>query len=85
MFTELTSTDNLQTRHNDYNYQNIPAVRRNLESFPYKCLIKTWNSLTIDVKSTADRTDFENILKETLLSNYNPELQCDAGCYSCNK
>ena len=68
-----------------YNYQNIPAVKQNLESSPYKCLIKTWNSLNIDVKSTADRTDFENILKETLLSKYNPELQCHSGCYSCNK
>ena len=85
IFTDITSTDNLQTRHNDYNYQNVPAVRRNLETFPYKCLIKTWKSLTIDVKSTADKTDFENILKEIILSTYNPELQCETGCYSCNK
>ena len=75
----------MQTRHNDYNYQNVPAVRRFLETFPYKCLIKTWNSPNIDVKSTADKTDFENILKEIILSTYNPELQCETGCYSCNK
>ena len=84
IFTDITSTDNLQTRHNDYNYQNIPAVRRNLENFPFKCMIKTWNSLNIDVKSTADKNEFELILKEILFSKYNHDLQCEAGCYSCN-
>ena len=25
IFTDITSTDNLQTRHNDYNYQQVGA------------------------------------------------------------
>ena len=62
IFTDIPCTDKLQTRHNDYNYQNKAAVRGNLENFPYKCLIKTWNSLNIDVKSTADKIEFKNIL-----------------------
>ena len=85
MFTDIICTDDLQTRHNDYNYQNKPAVKRSLESFPLKCLIRTWNSLNIDIKSTADKIEFENILKEHLLSKYSSERQCDnVGCYSCN-
>ena len=82
-FTDITSTDNLQTRHNDYNYINLPAIRRNLENFPYKCLVRTWNCLNIDVKSTANKTDFEKLLKENLLSNYNTDPQCDDGCFCC--
>ena len=27
-FTDITCTDQLQTRHNDYNYQNIPATTK---------------------------------------------------------
>ena len=85
IFTDIVSTDDLQTRHNDYNYQNKPAVKHSLESFPLKCLIRTWNSLNIDIKSTADKIEFETILKEQLLSKYNTELQCDdIECYSCN-
>ena len=75
----------LQTRHNDFNYQNKPAVRRNLENFPLKCMIKTWNSLNIDVKSTADPIEFENILKESIFSKYDSHFQCDTGCFSCEK
>ena len=55
-FTDISNTDTLQTRHNDYNYQNIPAVKKILESFPYKCMIRTWNHLSIDVKSTSCRS-----------------------------
>ena len=86
MFTDIICTDDLQTRHNDYNHQNKPAVKRPLESFHLKCLIRTWNSLNIDIKSTADKIEFENILKEHLLSKYSSERQCDnVGCYSCNE
>ena len=83
IFADISKTDNLQTRHNDYNYQNLPAVRKNLENFPYKCLIKTWNSQNIDIKSTADKIEFETILKESLLSSYGSDLQCDTGCFFC--
>ena len=85
-FTDISNTDMLQTRHNDYNYQNIPAVKKTLESFPYKCFIKTWNFLSIDVKATADPTEFQNILKQELLSKYTSDFTCeDTNCYSCNQ
>ena len=85
-FTYISNTDTLQTRHNDYNYQNIPAVKKTLESFPYKCFIKTWNFLSIDVKATADPTEFQNILKQELLSKYTSDFTCeDTKCYSCNQ
>ena len=84
-FTDICNTDMLQTRHNDYNYQNIPAIKKTLESFPYKCMIKTWNYLSIDVKSTADPTEFQNILKRELLSKYSSDFICeDTKCYSCS-
>ena len=86
MFTDIICTDQLQTRHNDYNFQNLPAVKRTLESFPIKCLIKTWNSLSIDVKSTADKIEFEDNLKQELLSRYDTDFQCDnIACYSCSQ
>ena len=86
MFTDIISTDQLQTRHNDYNYQNKPAVKRSLESFPFKCLIRTWYSLNIDVKSTAEKIEFEEILKCELLSKYDSEHQCEnITCYSCSQ
>ena len=85
-FTNITCTDQLQTRHNDYNYVNIPAVKRSLEHFPYKCMIRTWNSLSIDVKSTADKLEFEDILKQELLFKYDTDLQCDKfACFSCSQ
>ena len=85
-FTDITCTDQLQTRHNDYNYQNIPAVKRSLESFPLKCMIKTWNSLSVVVKATADKIEFNNILKQELLQKYSSEFKCeDIMCYSCNQ
>ena len=85
LFTEITCTDELQTRHNDFNYQNNPAIKRNLESFPFKNIIKTWNFLTIDLKATADEVEFENLLKEYLLSKYSSNTQCDVfPCHSCN-
>ena len=85
-FTDISNTDTLQTRHNDYNYQNIPAVKKILESFPYKCMIKTWNHLSIDVKSTADPTEFQNTLKRELLSKYSSDFICeDTKCYSCTQ
>ena len=84
IFTDITNTDDVQTRHNDYNYLNKPAIKRNLERFPLKCMITSWNSLDIDIKSTAEQDDFENLLKEKYLSNYSSESQCVGPCYSCD-
>ena len=85
-FTDITCTDQLQTRHNDYNYQNIPATKKILESFPLKCMIRTWNSLSIDVKATADFRDFQNTLKQELLSRYSSDFRCeDITCFSCTQ
>ena len=85
-FTNITCTDQLQTRHNDYNYLNIPAVKRSLEHFPFKCMIRTLNSLSIDVKSTADKLEFENILKKEILFKYVTDIQCDKfALFSCRQ
>ena len=54
-FRDITCTDQLQTRQNDYNYLNIPEFKKSLESFP--CTIKTWNSLSIDVKGSVWESD----------------------------
>ena len=32
-------------------------------------MLKTWNSLSIDVKSTADSTEFQNTLKQNYFPN----------------
>ena len=37
-------------------------------------MIRTWNSLFIDVKATADFRDFQNTLKQELLSRYSSDL-----------
>ena len=84
MFTDVTCTDDVQTRHNDYNFSNKPAHNRKLESFPLKCMINTWNSLDIDIKATSDQLEFESLLKESYLSKYSSDIQCDGFCYSCD-
>ena len=83
IFTDITDSGELQTRHNDYNYQNKPAIKRTLENFPYKKIINNWNALEIDLKSTADAEEFETLLKEKYLSNYRYEMDCPSNCYSC--
>ena len=72
----VTCTDDLQTRHNDYNYVNEAAIKRSLESFPYKQIICNWNTLDIDLKSTADIDEFEILLKEKYLFRYRYEMDC---------
>ena len=42
-----------------------------------------WNSLGVDIKSTADANEFEMLLKEYYLSKYQYELDCPNDCYSC--
>ena len=34
IFTDIINSDNLQTRHNDYNFVNTPALKSFLERFP---------------------------------------------------
>ena len=84
LFTEISCTDETQTRHNDYNYMNKAALKRNLENFPLKTMISTWNNLTIDLKSTADELEFVKLLKENYLSRYSQETECVGPCFSCN-
>ena len=50
LFTDITNADELQTRHNDYNYIIYPAIRKNLETFPLKQILFNWNSLDIELK-----------------------------------
>ena len=83
IFTDITNTDERQTRHNDYNYINKPATKSYLESFPYKQFVSSWNFLSIDLKSTADAIEFQQQLKDYYLSNYNTNIQCDEPCFSC--
>ena len=83
IFTDITNTDERQSRHNDYNYVKKPAIKSYLESFPYKQFVSNWNFLSIDLKSTADAIEFQQLLKENYLSNYNKNIQCDGPCFSC--
>ena len=82
-FTDITNTDELQTRHNDYNYINKISCKKYLENFPYKQILSTWNSLNIDLKSTADNDEFKLLLKEMYLFDYNEEIVCTRPCFSC--
>ena len=82
-FVDIVSTDVLQTRHNDYNYLSKPAVKKYLEQFPYKKIVNNWNYLSIDLKSTADEIEFQQLLKENYFSKYSNDVQCFGPCYSC--
>ena len=82
-FVNITDSDELQTRHNDYNYVNKPALRKQLENFPYKKMTSNWNSLNIDIKSTSEPIEFQQMLKEKYLASYSSEIQCLEPCYSC--
>ena len=83
-FTDTIMTDELQSRHNDYNYLNEPAIKKTLENFPLKQIIFNWNALNIDLKSTADFAEFELLLKEKYLSQYSLEPDCPKNCFSCS-
>ena len=84
IFQDITSTDELQTRHNDYNYKNLPAIKKYLQNYPYRKMLSDWNSLSIELKSTADAKEFICLLKNKFLFGYNSETQCPGNCYSCN-
>ena len=83
-FTDTIMTDELQSRHNDYNYRNEPAIKRYLDKFPLKQIIFNWNALSVDLKSTADLAEFKLLLKEKYLSQYSLETDCSDNCFSCN-
>ena len=72
-----------QSRHNDYNYQNEPAIKKSLEKFPLKQIIFNWNSLDIALKATADSSEFQSMLNRKLLSQYSLETDCSKNCFSC--
>ena len=85
IFSETTMSDGVQSRHNDYNYHNGPAVKTSLEKFPLKQIIFNWNSLDIDLKATGDLFEFQRMLNTKLLSQYKYETDCPINCFSCNK
>ena len=49
IFLDTTTTDMMQSRHNDYNYQKLPAIKKILENFPFKQMIFNWNSLSLEL------------------------------------
>ena len=83
-FTDKINSDSLQTRHNDYNFVNTPALKYYLERFPYKWIVSAWNNLNIDLKATAEGDEFGQMLKDRYLSSYSCDTQCLGPCYSCN-
>ena len=85
IFTDTTMTDNMQSRHNDYNYHNFPANKKCLESFPLKQIIFNWNRLSLEIKATADAIEFDDMLRRKYLSQYSYEIDCPDDCYNCNK
>ena len=85
IFNETTMSDGVQSRHNDYNYLNRPAVKTSLEKFPLKQMIFNWNSLDIELKATGDLLEFQRMLNTKLLSQYKYETDCPINCFSCNQ
>ena len=61
----------LQTnRHTDYNYDTLPASKGCFEKFPLKHIIYNLNSLSLDLKTTADPVEFEILLKRYYIFKY---------------
>ena len=54
IFSDMTKSDNFQTRHDNYNFVNNPSAKSYLEKFPYKQIVSTWNNLNIDLKATIE-------------------------------
>ena len=79
IFNETTMSEGVQSRHNDYNYRNEPAVRTTLEKFPLKQIIFNWNSSDI-----GDLDDFQSLVSRKLLSQYRYETDCPIDCFSCS-
>ena len=84
MFQDITDSNELQTRNNDYNYLNRPAIKEYLEKYPTKVMVSNWNYLDIAFKSTAEPEEFKLLLKQKMLSSYSYEPDCAANCFVCN-
>ena len=84
IFKDVSETKGTQNRHNDYNYDTQPAIKKYLEKFPLKQIIFNWNSLSLELKATANPIEFETMLKQFYLSKYKSELDCSHDCYICN-
>ena len=84
LFTDASDTGFTQNRHTDYNYDTFPATKKYLEKFPLKQIIFNWNSLSLELKATADPLEFEILLKRYYLSKYKFESECLPNCWSCN-
>ena len=82
-FTDITNTEDLQTRDNHYNYQNKHSVRKNLQNFPFNQMIATWNSLEIELKATGEELEFSELLKSKYISNYSYDTNCRDNCFCC--
>ena len=39
IYTDITNTDELQTRYNNYDFVINPAIKRNLETFPLRQIL----------------------------------------------
>ena len=80
LFSETTMSNEMQSRHNDYNYLSKPAVKGRLEQFPLKQIIFNWNRLDIDLKATGDIEDFQRMLNSKILASYKLETECPDSC-----
>ena len=74
-------SNEMQSRHNDYNYQNQPAIKGRLEKYPLKQIIFNWNRLDIDLKATGDIEEFQRMLNSKILDNYRHETECPDSCF----
>ena len=61
----------------------MPTVKKFLQKFPYPKMLATWNSLSIELKSTAGADDFFQMLKNNFLTGYSNDNHCSGPCYSC--
>ena len=84
IFKDISDTGGTQNRHNDYNYDTLPATKKYLENFPLKQIIFNWNALSLDLKATADPFEFETMLKTYYLSKYKYESDCGYNCFICS-
>ena len=82
MFTDASDSEDLKTRHTDYNIYNQAEINRGLEKSPFKQIIENWNALDIDLKSTTEDSEVEILLKEKFLSQNKFETDCSHDCYS---
>jgi hypothetical protein len=77
------SQANHSSRDDDYNLA-VPHINFTfLSKFPQVDIVRTWNSLPIEIKSESDEKHFPTALKNHMLSKY--ETNCTAiNCRSCS-